>query len=179
MPRFVWYKMGVERMKTADAIEKVGCGLTTKRKWKKTSIKVEREVSGSPVQNSWKSLGKHIFLELYVDDPDKLNDLDLMRTAMYEAAIAADTEPLSFAYYRFQPQGLSCVLLLAESHISVHTWPQFGYASFDMYTCGGNPEKGVEKLVEIFKPVRYSTASHYRGTFEDVQRHLDEFSGET
>ncbi len=146
---------------------------------RKEVVRIERKVIGSRAQENWGALGKHIFLELYTDDANRLNDVNFIRDAMYQAAIVADTEPLDFAYYEFQPQGVSCVLLLAESHISVHTWPQFGYASFDIYTCGGNPEKGVEKLIEIFKPIRYTSTTHYRGGFSEVQRHLDELSGET
>ena len=102
-----------------------------------------------------------------------------LKEILYQAAVAAETEPLQFGYHRFEPQGISCFLILAESHVSVHTWPQFGYASFDMYTCGGEPEKAVEKIIALMQPCDYECRKFIRGRLDDVQRHVDQHFPDT
>ena len=67
--------------------------------------------------------------------------------------------------FKFDPQGLSCVILLAESHISIHTWPESSYAALDVFTCGSR-EQGqliVDTIVTEFKPARYNVQYIQRG----------------
>lgn len=83
-----------------------------------------------------KSLGTHIVCELSGCDPATLTDVDAVRDMMTGAALAARATVMEVAFHRFDPQGVSGVVVLAESHISIHTWPELGYAAMDFYTCG-------------------------------------------
>jgi len=93
--------------------------------------------------------GRHILLDVWGVDADTLNDLESMQEAMLGAAVAAGARVVDATFHRFPVQGLSGVVVLAESHISVHTFPEHGYAAFDIFTCGSrvDPERACEHLV--------------------------------
>ena len=93
--------------------------------------------------------GRHILLDVWGVDPDTLNDLGAMQQAMLEAAAAAGATVVDATFHRFPAQGLSGVVVLAESHISVHTFPEHGYAAFDVFTCGSrvDADRACEYLV--------------------------------
>ena len=78
----------------------------------------------------------HILAEFHGCDPSLLNSVEDIRQAMLEAAIAAQATVVAESFHRYAPQGVSGVLVLAESHLSVHTWPEAGYAATDIFTCG-------------------------------------------
>jgi len=69
-----------------------------------------------------------------------LTDVDGVRSVMESAALEANAEILKVAFHRFQPQGVSGVVVIAESHLSIHTWPEAGYAAVDFYTCGDHTD---------------------------------------
>jgi S-adenosylmethionine decarboxylase proenzyme len=81
-------------------------------------------------------LGWHHLVELYGCDVAALDDLGLIETALVAAARAAGATVLDARFHKFAPQGVSGVVLIAESHLSVHTWPEHGYAAVDLFTCG-------------------------------------------
>ncbi len=83
-----------------------------------------------------KALGTHIVCELSGCEPAMLTDVEAVRDMMIGAAKVARATVMEVAFHRFQPQGVSGVVVLAESHISIHTWPELGYAAMDFYTCG-------------------------------------------
>jgi S-adenosylmethionine decarboxylase len=80
--------------------------------------------------------GKHSICEIYNADPAILDNLDMIRDILRCAAQAAGATIRGEAYEKFEPQGVSVVLLLSESHISIHTYPEYGYAAVDCFTCG-------------------------------------------
>jgi S-adenosylmethionine decarboxylase len=80
--------------------------------------------------------GTHIISELSGCDARILSDVDRVRGIMESAAREANAEVLKVAFHRFQPHGVSGVVVIAESHLSIHTWPESGYAAVDFYTCG-------------------------------------------
>ena len=84
--------------------------------------------------------GTHIICELSGCDARILTDVDRVRSIMVEAAHEANAEILKVAFHRFQPQGVSGVVVIAESHLSIHTWPESGYAAVDFYTCGDHTD---------------------------------------
>ena len=84
--------------------------------------------------------GTHIICELSGCDTRVLTDLDRVRSIMVAAAKEANAEILKVAFHRFQPQGVSGVVVIAESHLSIHTWPETGYAAVDFYTCGDHTD---------------------------------------
>ncbi|MHB8461508.1 MAG: adenosylmethionine decarboxylase [Vulcanimicrobiaceae bacterium] len=86
------------------------------------------------------ALGTHIVCELSGCSPELLTDVDGVREMMVGAAKASRATIMEVAFHRFQPQGVSGVVVLAESHISIHTWPESGYAAMDFYTCGDHTD---------------------------------------
>ncbi|MDO5295431.1 MAG: adenosylmethionine decarboxylase [bacterium] len=111
------------------------------------------------------AVGTHIITELSGCNTAKLGDLDGVRAALLEAAQRAQAHVLDISLHRFQPQGVSGVAVIAESHISVHTWPELGYAALDIYTCGETalPEKGCAYLSEFFEAGQVCSSVIKRG----------------
>ena len=81
-------------------------------------------------------LGSHILIEAYDCDPEILDDIEVVEETMVDAALKAGAEVREVAFHKFSPQGVSGVVVISESHLSVHTWPEFGYAAVDVFTCG-------------------------------------------
>ena len=96
---------------------------------------------------------KHLVLELYGCDYEKLNDESFIRCALNRAAKLANATVLNLISNKFEPQGVTAIALLAESHISVHTWPESYYSAVDIFTCGQNmlPELASQYFIEAFE----------------------------
>ena len=96
---------------------------------------------------------KHLLLELYRCDYEKLNDESFLRCTLSKAAKLAQATVLNLISNKFEPQGVTAIALLAESHISIHTWPESYYSAVDIYTCGRNmsPELASQYLIEVLK----------------------------
>ena len=96
---------------------------------------------------------KHLLLELYRCDYEKLNDESFLRCALNRAAKLAKATVLNLISNKFEPQGVTAIALLAESHISVHTWPESYYSAVDIFTCGQNmlPELASQYFIEAFE----------------------------
>ena len=111
-------------------------------------------------------VGKHCILELYDCDPTKLDDETFLRHTITTAAQRAGATLLNLITHRFEPQGVTGLALLAESHISIHTWPENGYAAVDVFTCGDHtmPEKACEVLCEELEAGRHALRSFLRET---------------
>ncbi|NOX58907.1 MAG: adenosylmethionine decarboxylase [Planctomycetes bacterium] len=105
--------------------------------------------------------GTQTMLELYGCPPTLLNDPSFVERAVRDAAAQARCELLQIAVHHFEPQGVTAVALLAESHLSIHTWPEYEYAAIDLFTCGesSEPEAACDLLVE-----RFATSDHLRNT---------------
>ena len=82
------------------------------------------------------ALGRHLLLELKNCNREVLNDLEFLRECLSEAAIQCGATMLGESFHHFSPQGVSGIISIAESHISIHTWPEYGYAAVDVFTCG-------------------------------------------
>lgn len=95
-----------------------------------------------------KKLGRHILAEFTDCDRNILNDLDAIRSLLTEAARRSGATIVETLFHEYNPHGLSGVIVIAESHISIHTWPEYGYASVDFFTCGErvNPWEGCRYL---------------------------------
>jgi len=93
---------------------------------------------------------KHLLLELYRCDCEKLNDESFLRCTLNKAAKLANATVLNLISNKFEPQGVTAIALLAESHISIHTWPESNYSAVDIFTCGQNmmPELASQHLIE-------------------------------
>jgi S-adenosylmethionine decarboxylase len=82
------------------------------------------------------SLGRHILAEFYGCSFEVLNDLELVKKHMVDAALFAGAEIRESVFHKFSPQGVSGVVVISESHLAIHTWPELGYAAVDVFTCG-------------------------------------------
>ena len=93
---------------------------------------------------------KHFLLELYKCDFEKLNDESFLRCTLNNAAKLANARVLNLISNKFEPQGVTAIALLAESHLSIHTWPETHYSAVDIFTCGQNmkPDIACKYLIE-------------------------------
>jgi len=93
------------------------------------------------------TFGRHLLVEYHGCDTRFLDDFSKLESAMVAAAEAAGATVVAKAFHRFAPQGVSGVVVIEESHLSIHTWPEYGYAAVDFYTCGDCvPERAHELL---------------------------------
>ena len=101
---------------------------------------------------------KHLLLELYRCDCEKLNDESYLRCTLNRAAKLANATVLNLISNKFEPYGVTAIALLAESHISIHTWPESNYSAVDIFTCGQNmlQELASQYLIEALKAKEHS-----------------------
>ena len=94
-------------------------------------------------------LGLHLLLELNECNPELLNDVDFIRQALLSTAHEVGATVVGESFHRFSPQGVTGILAIAESHISIHTWPEFAYAAADIFACGSSfrPREAAEILI--------------------------------
>ena len=114
------------------------------------------------------ALGRHLLLELRNCNEEVLDDLDFLKDCLNEAAIRCGATVVGESFYHFSPQGVSGVVNIAESHISIHTWPEYGYAAVDVFTCGDDvqPEKAYMVMVERLESKNHSLIELRRGIIE-------------
>ena len=95
------------------------------------------------------SNGRHLILDLYDCDPGILNDYEELQRLLEASLIMAKANVLRVIGEKFQPQGVTLLALLSESHASIHTWPEIGYCAIDLYTCGDVTE--THRAAEFLK----------------------------
>lgn len=112
-----------------------------------------------------RALGRHIIAELSECSVETLSCLERVREIMVRAALEAKAEIREVAFHKFNPQGVSGVVVIAESHLSIHTWPEFRYAAIDIYTCGEktDPWRACYFIAREFESQSYSTIELQRG----------------
>ncbi len=115
-----------------------------------------------------KALGKHVLVELYDCDSKRLNDISFIKETMLAAAKKSGATVLGESFHQFSPQGVSGVIIIAESHLTIHTWPEHGYAGADIFTCGTRvkPEKAAEVIIARLKPRTHSIIKLDRGNID-------------
>ncbi len=113
------------------------------------------------------ALGRHLLLELFDCDTDVINNLEAVKGALVEAAKRAQATIVDVVFHEFNPFGISGVVVIAESHLSIHTWPEYRYAAVDIFSCGDilQPEVAANYLVEQFAAERTSIVEMQRGMF--------------
>ncbi len=116
-----------------------------------------------------KTLGLHILADLYGVKADKIDRVEDIRELLEESVKNANLTKISSHYYQFQPHGATGVILLAESHISIHTWPEHGIATVDVYTCGDPSKayKAMDYIISKLSPTRVDKQVHDRGILEE------------
>ena len=120
------------------------------------------------------TLGRQLLVEFYRCNPDTLNDIDKIRFYLLKAADIINAKVIDGSFHRFSPQGVSGIVIIAESHLSIHTWPESQYAAIDIYTCGGlDPIPGCKFLASSFEAEDYRVVNILRGLPEDISVHAN------
>ncbi|NJL14887.1 MAG: S-adenosylmethionine decarboxylase proenzyme [Microscillaceae bacterium] len=121
-----------------------------------------------------KALGNHILVEFYNCNRDIMNDAPFIEKAMNDAAIMSGATVVGSHFHTFSPHGVSGVVVIAESHLSIHTWPEYGYAAVDIFTCGEtiDADKAFEHLKTSFQAGHTSTLEMKRGQLHDIDGEL-------
>jgi len=119
------------------------------------------------VQGDKTFAGRHLIIDLW--DCQQLDNLAFIERTLRDATQSAGATLLHIHLHHFTPNGgVSGVAVLAESHISIHTWPERGYAALDIFMCGDTePEKAVELLKQRFQPQRIEMSTHLRGIIKE------------
>lgn len=118
-----------------------------------------------------KALGCHVLAEIYGCKFDILNDITKIEKYMVEAALKAGAEVREVAFHKFSPQGVSGVVVISESHLAIHTWPELGYAAVDVFTCGErvNPWDACNYLTDKFEAKEVATKEITRGLKAEIE----------
>jgi S-adenosylmethionine decarboxylase len=92
-------------------------------------------------------VGTHIVVDAWQSPADLLNDPERIRRALLEAVEAGEATLIDMCVHQFSPHGVTATVTLAESHIAIHTWPEYGYFAADLFFCGrGKPEEAMRIL---------------------------------
>ncbi len=119
------------------------------------------------------ALGRHIIAELYGCPEETLNNLQSIKQEMVLAAKKAGAEVRETAFHKFDPQGISGVVVISESHLTIHTWPELGYAAVDVFTCGQSvdPWLSCHYLKDNLSANNMAARELKRGIFEHEVEH--------
>ncbi len=114
------------------------------------------------------TLGTHLLLELYGSNSVQLDNLEFVQESLVRAAEEAGATILHHDFRKFKPQGVSGVVIIAESHLSIHTWPEYGYAAVDVFTCGNRvfPQRAVDHIISTMSPSNHKILEIGRGALE-------------
>lgn len=111
------------------------------------------------------TFGRHVAIDTWGVNFEKLNDVDFLQTEMVKAANKSGATVLSVQAQKFDPQGVTVLVMLSESHLSIHTYPERGFAALDCYTCGHDvdPQVAIDYLVKVLQPGSTSAKALRRG----------------
>lgn len=116
----------------------------------------------------YSTFGRHIAVDTWGVQFDLLNDAEFLKQQLVEAAESCGATVLGVQAKQFSPQGATVLVLLSESHLSIHTYPERGFAALDCYTCGEtvDPQIAIDYLLSVLKPERVYAKKLIRGTGE-------------
>ena len=152
------------------SVKGLGIPSTARKEDRKTKLKVATPAPAPEddrhdhfaTRNGVRCAGVHLIVDLH--GAQRLNDIEHIETTLRRCVEAAQATLLHIHLHHFQPSGVSGVAVLAESHISIHTWPEIGYAALDVFMCGSaNPDKCVPVLREAFSAKRVGVNELLRG----------------
>jgi S-adenosylmethionine decarboxylase len=116
----------------------------------------------------YSTFGRHVAVDTWGVDFDLLNDAEWLQAQMIEAAEVCGATVMSVQSKQFEPQGATVLVLLSESHISIHTYPERGFAALDCYTCGEtvDPQLAIDHMISVLKPTEAHAKKLIRGIGE-------------
>lgn len=115
-----------------------------------------------------KALGRQILVEYYDCNADVINDVAQVENILLTATRAAKASIISHNFHKFSPHGISGTVVIAESHVAIHTWPEYNYAAVDIFTCGETIDPWIiqEFIKEAFFSKNISSIEMKRGLFK-------------
>jgi S-adenosylmethionine decarboxylase len=116
----------------------------------------------------YSTFGRHVAVDTWGVDFDRLNSAEWLQAQMVEAAEVCGATVLSVQAKQFEPQGATVLVLLSESHLSIHTYPERGFAALDCYTCGEtvDPQLAIDFMVSVLNPEKVYAKKLVRGMGE-------------
>lgn len=116
------------------------------------------------------ALGTHLLLDLKDCNPQLLDDISYIKQAMIGAADEAGATIVGENFHKFDPMGVTGIIAIAESHLCIHTWPEYGYAAVDIFTCGQGfkPQKAADLLIERLQCMQPSITEIQRGLISEL-----------
>ncbi|MEW6584623.1 MAG: adenosylmethionine decarboxylase [Nitrospirota bacterium] len=120
------------------------------------------------------ALGTHLLIELRECNHEILKSLEKVRNALVSAAREAKATIVDISFHEFNPFGISGVVVIAESHLTIHTWPEYNYAAVDIFTCGDTikPEVAASYLIQQFESKNPSIVEMKRGILSHTNKKL-------
>lgn len=121
-------------------------------------------------------LGRHVLAEFFECDSNILNNLSMIEEFMVNAALECGATVVQKCFHMFNPYGVSGVVIIAESHLAIHTWPELGYAAVDLFTCGDkcDPKVSYEFLRKAFNSKTASYTELERGILDEIDMKVKE-----
>jgi S-adenosylmethionine decarboxylase len=118
------------------------------------------------------TLGRHVLIEFYGCPSDIIENNKLIEKFMNEAADYSGATIVESVFHHFNPYGVSGAVIIAESHLTIHTWPEYGYASVDVYTCGDSvsPWKAAEYLGQKLQAKQTESFEVPRGMVDKIKQ---------
>lgn len=143
---------------TINQLQSSGCPSCKNKKFSQ----IKRTVKKTQSQHA---LGHHILLELHDCDGALLNDVQQIKKIMCQAALIAKATIVTEHFHHFSPYGVSGVVIIQESHLTIHTWPEYGYAAIDVFTCNSklSLQEAVQYITEQFNAGNVTQYYQYRG----------------
>lgn len=116
----------------------------------------------------YSTFGRHVAIDVWGVKFERLNSAEFLKNHMVEAAEACGATVLSVQAQQFEPQGATVLVMLSESHISIHTYPERGFAALDCYTCGEtvDPQIAIDYMVSVLQPEKFYVKKLIRGVGE-------------
>jgi S-adenosylmethionine decarboxylase len=159
---------GMSQNALLRSVKGLGIPGTARKEDKKTKLKVAIPAAADDhhdhfaIRNGVRCAGVHLIVDLH--GAKRLNDIEHIEATLRRCVEAAKATLLHIHLHHFQPSGVSGVAVLAESHISIHTWPEAGYAALDVFMCGSaDPDKCIPVLREAFSAKRVGVDEILRG----------------
>lgn len=120
------------------------------------------------------ALGTHLLIELKDCNPEILKDLERVRSALVSAAKKAKATIIDFSFREFKPFGISGIVVIAESHLTIHTWPEYRYAAVDIFTCGDliKSEVAASYIIKQLESNNPSIVEMKRGLLSHINEKL-------
>ncbi len=124
-----------------------------------------RSLAPEPTSTAFGTMGRHIIADLSGCNSQLISSVDFVKKTLEEAVVKAKATIISSRFHQFTPIGVSGIILLSESHCSIHTWPEEGYAAIDIYTCGEHvfPQVACDHIAEQLEAIEVHFSSLERG----------------